>query len=106
MVQIYCHTLFLGEALREELRPHGVDVVTVCPGPTRTEFEAVANMKFGSGALDPAAVVTAALSNLGRRSSVVVGVGNKLSAFAPRLLPRTAATRIVGRFVTAHAAEG
>ena len=34
--------LSLSEALHEELKPHGVKVSCLCPGPTRTEFGDVA----------------------------------------------------------------
>ena len=35
--------LSLSEALHEELKPHGIRVTCLCPGPTRTEFGEVAN---------------------------------------------------------------
>ena len=34
--------LSLSEALHEELKPHGIKVSCLCPGPTRTEFGDVA----------------------------------------------------------------
>ena len=34
--------LSLSEALHEELKPHGIRVTCLCPGPTRTEFGEVA----------------------------------------------------------------
>ena len=34
--------LSLSEALHEELKPHGIKVSCLCPGPTRTEFGEVA----------------------------------------------------------------
>ncbi len=36
--------LHLSRGLREELRPHGVNVLAVCPGPMATEFIAVADI--------------------------------------------------------------
>ena len=41
------YVLSLTEALHEELKPHGIKVVALCPGPTRTEFGEVAG--FGNG---------------------------------------------------------
>ena len=104
------YTLLLGEALHEEMRPHGVDVLVVCPGPTKTEFETVARVDFGrvsrgSGVLDVADVVGAALRGLGRRSTVVVGFGNTMKAFSPRLLPRRTATRVFGHYVKRMGSE-
>ena len=32
------------KGLREELKPHGINVLAVCPGPMKTEFLAVANI--------------------------------------------------------------
>ncbi len=36
--------LHLSRGLREEMRPHGVNVLAVCPGPMATEFIAVADI--------------------------------------------------------------
>ena len=38
------YVLSLSEALHEELKPHGVKVSCLCPGPTRTEFGEVAGL--------------------------------------------------------------
>jgi short-subunit dehydrogenase len=88
-------------ALREELRPHGVAVVAVCPGPTRTPFFANAGLDgtqaddaFGS---DAGEVVSAALAGLARNSAVVVpGKRNKLIRVASALVPRSIAARVSG----------
>jgi len=83
--------LLLGEALWGELRDKGVDVLVVQPGPTATEFEAVA----GEARTDPAAdesaasVVAASLTALGHQPSVVSGWLNWLRANANRFLPRS-----------------
>ena len=45
------YVLSFTEALHEELKPHGVKVSCLCPGPTRTEFGAVAGFG-GSGLFD------------------------------------------------------
>lgn len=89
-------------ALREELRPHGVSVVAVCPGPTRTPFFESAGLDgtqaddaFGS---DAGEVVDAALDGLARGAGVVVpGMRNKLIRFAAALVPRTVAAWVSGR---------
>ena len=36
------YVLSFSEALHEELKPHGIAVSCLCPGPTRTEFGEVA----------------------------------------------------------------
>ncbi len=38
------YDLHLSRGLREELRPHGINVLAVCPGPMATEFIAVADI--------------------------------------------------------------
>ena len=80
--------LLFGEALSIELRGQGIDVLVVEPGPTATEFQAVAGEIAHYG--EPASnVVRLALESLGRQPSVVSGWFNWLRAnAAARLLPR------------------
>ena len=47
--------LSLSEALHEELKPHGIKVSCLCPGPTRTEFGEVAGFG-GNGLFDRVAM--------------------------------------------------
>ena len=47
--------LSLTEALHEELKPHGIRVSCLCPGPTRTEFGDVAGFG-GNGLFDRVAM--------------------------------------------------
>ncbi len=77
---LYCATkafvLSLSEALHEELKPHGVHVTALCPGPTRTEFGDVAG--FGGSrlferlAMESPEVVEAGLTGLDRNRAVVI----------------------------------
>src|SRR5262249_27206870 len=39
------YVLLLGEALHQELQPHGVAVTALCPGPSATSFAEVAGAK-------------------------------------------------------------
>ena len=68
--------LSLSEALHEELKPYGVHVSCLCPGPTRTEFGDVAgfggNGLFDRVAMDAADVVAAGLNGLDSNRAVVV----------------------------------
>jgi short-subunit dehydrogenase len=90
--------LMLGEALAEELRDEPVDVLTVCPGATRTNFGRAAG--FATAALPLAAapkdVARSALKALGRDTVLVPGRLNQL-AFAPMVLPRRIAATGLGR---------
>jgi short-subunit dehydrogenase len=93
--------LSLSEALHEELKPHGVKVSCLCPGPTRTEFGDVAgfggNRLFDRVAMDAPAVVRAGLKGLKRNRAVVVpGLVNKLGAAGTRFAPRPLTRKIAG----------
>lgn len=95
------YVLSLTEALHEELKPHGIKVSALCPGPTRTEFGEVAGFA-GGGAFDrisaaSASVVRAGLSGLKRNKAVVIpGLINKMGAQGHRFLPRSVLRRITG----------
>ncbi len=88
--------LHFAEALAVELRGSGVDVLALCPGETRTEFATHAHFGKAPGGMDPRPVVVAALRGLGRRTVVVPGAVNKLTAFSHRLLPRRWVAAITG----------
>ena len=93
--------LSLSEALHEELKPHGIKVSCLCPGPTRTEFGEVAGFG-GSGAFDrlamsAAEVVETGLKGLDKNKAVVItGLVNKLGAWSTRLAPRSTVRKIAG----------
>jgi short-subunit dehydrogenase len=89
------------EALHEELKPHGIRVTALCPGPTRTEFGSVAgfgdNSAFDRLSTDPGGVVRAGLKALERnRALVVPGLLNKIGASSTRFVPRIAVRKIAG----------
>jgi short-subunit dehydrogenase len=93
--------LSLSEALHEELKPHGVHVTCLCPGPTRTEFGEVAgfggNGLFDRVAMNAPEVVAAGLAGLDRNKAVVVpGWTNKLTASGTRFVPRSVTRKIAG----------
>ncbi len=93
--------LSLSEALHEELKPHGVKVSCLCPGPTRTEFGEVAGFggsnMFDKLAMDAAEVVQAGLKGLdANRAVVVTGLINKVGAASTRFAPRSVVRKIAG----------
>jgi short-subunit dehydrogenase len=95
------YVLSLSEALHEELKPHGVHVSCLCPGPTRTEFGDVAgfggNGLFDRVAMEAPGVVEAGLNGLDRNKAIVIpGVVNKLGAFSGRFAPRSVVRKIAG----------
>jgi short-subunit dehydrogenase len=93
--------LSLTEALHEELKPHGIKVSCLCPGPTRTEFGEVAGFR-GNGMFDRVAmespdVVKVGLEGLEANKAVVIpGVVNKIGAAATRFAPRATVRKIAG----------
>ena len=95
------YVLSFTEALHEELKPHGVKVSCLCPGPTRTEFGDVAGFG-GNGLFDRVAmaapdVVAAGLAGLDRNRAVVVaGLVNKIGAASTRFAPRSVVRKIAG----------
>jgi len=95
------YVLSFTEALHEELKPHGIKVSALCPGPTRTEFGAVAgfgeNGAFDRYSADAASVVRAGLEGLDKNRAVVVpGLLNKVGAASTRFIPRPLIRKIAG----------
>jgi short-subunit dehydrogenase len=96
--------LHFAEALTVELGRHGIDVLSVCPGHTATEFHQVAGVEksaTGGKPADPMDVVEQSLRKLGKQMTFVHGRGNRWMGFANRLVPRSisawAAGRILGK---------
>ncbi len=93
--------LLFGESLWGELRGSGIDVLVIEPGPTETEFQAVAGEIPHPG--EPAAdVVRVALDALGRQPSVVSGWLNWLRACGTRIAPRSLVAVLAGQVVARH----
>jgi short-subunit dehydrogenase len=93
--------LSLTEALHEELKPHGIKVSCLCPGPTRTEFGDVAGFRgnglFDRLAMDSPEVVEAGLAGLEKNRAVVVpGAINKIVTMSTRFVSRSVARKIAG----------
>lgn len=93
------YVLSLTEALHQELKSSGIRVSALCPGPTATEFGAVAGVtskRFDRFSADAAGVVSAGLGGLDRNQAVIVpGFTNKVSAQSNRFIPRAVMRRIV-----------
>jgi short-subunit dehydrogenase len=91
--------LSLTESLHQELKPHGVRVTALCPGPVPTEFQAVA----GLSATSMPAVMTVSAENVAEagyrglmagRPRVIPGFVNKLLTKVYRIMPRTLFARL------------
>ncbi|MBI4274903.1 MAG: SDR family oxidoreductase [Rhizobiales bacterium] len=87
------YVLFFSEALHRELKPQGVRVTALCPGPVETEFQARAGIRAGAIphflARSAGRVADEGYRGLmaGRRL-VVPGKLNKVVTLLPRILPR------------------
>ena len=91
------------EAIALELRDTGVHVLCVCPGFTRTEFQQKAELDV-HGVPDFAwmsaeAVADEAVRAVGRKTVLVNGAMNRMTASAIHFVPRTLTARLVASFV-------
>ncbi|NVK03932.1 MAG: SDR family NAD(P)-dependent oxidoreductase [Flavobacteriia bacterium] len=84
----------LAEGLHSELKPHGVDVLAVAPGPVKSGFEQRANMQFKK-ALSPDLVASTALKHLGFSATVYPGFSTRLSLLGLRMSPRSVRVKIM-----------
>ena len=88
------YVLALGEALHDELRPHGVVVTSLCPGHTATGFDAAAGATTSALlrllTMKPRPVAASGMRALLQgKAMVVAGLSNKMAAFSNRLMPRS-----------------
>jgi uncharacterized protein len=102
--------LSFSEALATEAAGSGVHILALCPGPVRTEFQAVAKNEHGLipsfTYMDPDTVVEQALASAARGRAVrISGVLNTITAQSTRLLPRALVRTIAGR-IYRDVAEG
>jgi short-subunit dehydrogenase len=90
------------EAVSAEAAGNGVRILALCPGPVRTEFQAVAKNQSALVPsffyLDADTVVEQALAAVDRGRRVRInGMMNAVGAVAARLFPRALVTAIAGR---------
>jgi short-subunit dehydrogenase len=97
------YVLSFSEALHRELKPKGVRVTALCPGPVETEFQSRAGMPEGYFprflARSAERVAREGYDGLMRGKRVVVpGSDNKLAALLARLLPRELVLKMMRGF--------
>jgi short-subunit dehydrogenase len=95
------YVLSFSEALHSELKPRGVRVTVVCPGPVPTEFAARAGLKEGlaPGMLTQTAeqVAEVGFRGLLRGERVVIpGLMNRVALLGIRAAPRAALLKVIG----------
>jgi short-subunit dehydrogenase len=94
--------LSFSEAIWEENRPYGIEVLALCPGVTETNFfEAAHGHKPPARAAQTAdEVVDTAMKALGRgKGHVVSGLSNLVMVEAERFVPRSVVVRVAGRMM-------
>lgn len=85
----------LGEALQEEWKGFGVDLLIVAPGPVATGFASRSNMQIGKAAT-PKVVAQESLAALGNKKVIHPGWLAKLMVFALSTAPRSIRIKIMG----------
>ena len=87
------------EAIAEENRPFGIEVIAVCPGSTETPFFEKGNVgrEFNAKGMEtPEQVVETALNAIGAgKTKVVSGWKNRLVARGVSLVPNWLITRVI-----------
>ena len=97
------YVLSFSEALHHELKPKGIRVTALCPGPVATEFQTRAGMPKGyfPSILDRSAerVARDGYDGLMAGKRVVIpGFPNRVTAFLPRLAPRGMVLAVMNSF--------
>lgn len=95
----------LSQALAYELKPHGVTVSILCPGPTDTSFLERAHMQgswLARGAIGLMRAETVAKKAyrglMNNKLFIIPGIMNKLVVFAAKISPSFISTRLVAFF--------
>lgn len=86
------------EGLAVELRPSGISVLSVAPGPVGTGFAARAGMQMGKVAT-PEAVARASLAALAGGGTLRPGFLAKLLGWSLAMLPRWGRVRLLGQIM-------
>jgi len=95
------YVLSLSMALHEELKPFGIKVSALCPGPTHTEFGKVASYKNDSGvqsalSMSSLPVVKMSIKALEKNRSVAVpGTSNKILRVLMKFVPKRLSAKLI-----------
>ena len=96
--------LTFAEGIAYELKEHGVDVITVSPGPTQTDMltqvTGTQEGMRGIPAMTAHDVVAQTLERLGKKTAFVPGWRNSLMTFVmTKILPRPLSRNVMGRMM-------
>ena len=102
----YCATKvfnqYMGEALYEELKRNGIDVVAIQPGPTKTEFQENSDYVHDGNIRTADDVVTTTLKTLGKKPVGIDGIRNKIMTIAAKTFPRRMVVSISRHYALMH----
>lgn len=88
---------YLGSALWYELKKFNIDILSLNPGGTDTEFQRVADIKSGPLVRTPENVVETAIKSLGKKPAVIDGLVNKFYISLAKIIPGRIVTQIGGK---------
>jgi len=98
------YVLSFGEALAHELEGSGVEVLTLCPGATKTGFARAANANDSknfddrtTASVDDVARYAMSMISERKRGVAVHGLGNRLRALLSKVLPSALTVPMAGR---------
>lgn len=100
MIGVYyatkAYVLSISTAIREEVKEFGIDVVTLCPGATKTEFCKRAGKEDLSNAMSSDDVARIGYNGLLKNKAIIVpGTFNKFAVVISKILPYTFMAKIV-----------
>jgi short-subunit dehydrogenase len=86
---------YLGSSIWYEVKRNNIDILTLVPGSTNTEFPRL--NQTGKLLANPAEVVNTALNSLGKKIYVVDGLFNKLLIQVTKFFPKKILASVSGR---------
>lgn len=94
------YVLSLTEAIHEEVKPLGIRVSCLCPGPVRTNFQKKAGIKKSEGAkkclMDAEYVAKIAYKQFKKnKTTIIPGYKNKIIVFFNKIIPRALSRKVV-----------
>ena len=100
MIGVYyatkAYVLSISTAIREEAKDYGIDVVTLCPGATKTEFCKRAGKEDLGNAMSSDDVARIGYRGLLKNKAIIVpGIFNKFAVVVSKVLPYTFMAKIV-----------
>lgn len=95
------YVLSLSQALAHELKPYGVSVTALCPGPTSSGFQKAANLEKSNLMKNvtmpsSASVASFAYKKMMQRAVVAIpGATNRIQVQLPRVLPKSFVVKVI-----------